>query len=66
MLVVSQGSGMLPLLAARAGAGHVTAVERGPMLYRMAKQALKGNPMWADTIQLLDRPLGQVTVLGAP
>ena len=57
---------MLPLLAARAGAGHVTAVERGQSLYRMARQALRGNPMWADAIQLLDRPLGQVTVQGEP
>ena len=65
-LVLSQGSGMLPLLVARAGAGRVTAVERGPMLYRMAKQALAGNPMWSDVIHLLDRPLSQVNVQGMP
>lgn len=65
VLVLSQGSGMLPLLVARTGAGRVTAVERGPMLYRMAKQALASNPTWADTIHLLDRPLSQVTVHGA-
>ena len=63
-LVVGQGSGILPLLVARAGAGRVTAVERGPMLYRMARQALAGNPTWADAVHLLDRPLSQVTVQG--
>ena len=31
---------MLPLLAAAAGAGSVTAVERSRMLYRMARQVL--------------------------
>ena len=34
------------------------------MLYRMARQALAGNPLWADTVHLLDQPLIQVTVQG--
>ena len=38
MLVLGAGGGMLSLLAAQAGAGRVTAVERSRMLYRMARQ----------------------------
>ena len=64
MLVVSQGSGLLPLLASRAGAGRVDAVERSRMLFRMAKQALAGNPMWADVVHLLTCPLSQVCIAG--
>ena len=43
VLVLGQGSGMLGLLAARAGATVVTCIERSAMLYRMAAQALADN-----------------------
>jgi predicted RNA methylase len=36
--VLGAGTGVLPLMAAAAGAGSVTAVERTRMLYRMARQ----------------------------
>ena len=42
----------------------MTALERTRMLYRMAKQALAGNPMWADVVHLLNRPLSLVHVAG--
>lgn len=40
VLVLGAGTGVLPLMAAGAGAGSVTAVERTRMLYRMARQVL--------------------------
>jgi predicted RNA methylase len=66
VLVLSSGGGVLPLLAARAGAGHVTAVERGRMLYRMAKQVLESNgeAKGAANVHLLDRGLRAVGVQG--
>jgi hypothetical protein len=39
-LTLAAGGGVLPLLAAAAGAANVTAVERSRMLYRMARQVL--------------------------
>ncbi len=45
VLTLAAGGGVLPLLAAAAGAAHVTAVERSRMLYRMARQV--GNPAHA-------------------
>ena len=63
MLVLSQGTGVLALMAARAGAGHVTAVERSRMMYRMAKQAMASNP--CSSIHLLDRPLSHCGIQGA-
>ncbi|KAL4447971.1 hypothetical protein ABPG75_005190 [Micractinium tetrahymenae] len=69
-LVLGSGGGLLPLLAAEAGAGEVTAVERSRMLYRMAKQVLEGNrgsgpdPGAADRVRLLDRRLQAVAVRG--
>lgn len=64
MLVLSQGTGVLPMLAVQSGAGTVTAIERGRMLYRMAKQTLAANPSLADSISLLDRPLSHCAVSG--
>ena len=67
VLVLGQGSGMLALLAARAGAGRLSSVERSRMLFRMAKQALaaNGGAAGADCIRLLDRPLQCIGVAGA-
>lgn len=67
VLVLGGGGGLAALLAARAGAGHVTAVERGRMLFRMAAQALAANAAAPGTprITLLDRPLRSVGVAGA-
>ena len=67
MLVLGGGGGVAALLAARAGAGRVTAVERERMLYRMARQALAANAAapGAARITLLDRPLRLVGVAGA-
>lgn len=71
-LVLGTGGGLLPLLAAQAGAGEVVAVERSRMLYRMAKQVLESNrgggadPGAADRVCLLDRRLQAVAVRGGP
>ena len=66
VLVLEQGTGILALLAARAGAGRVTCVARGRMHYRMAKQALAANAaaLNAACITLLDRPLTAIRVAG--
>ena len=67
VLVLGQGTGVLALLAARAGAGRVSSVERSRMLFRMAKQALAANTgaTNADRIRLLDCPLRCIGVAGA-
>lgn len=54
VLALGTGSGLLALLAAGAGAGRVTAVERSRSLYRMAKQVgpAAGDMAW-------ERPGGQ-------
>ena len=38
VLTLAAGGGVLPLMAAAAGAASVTAIERSRMLYRMARQ----------------------------
>lgn len=55
MLALGRGSGLLGLLAARAGARRVTCIERGRMLYRMAKHVIEENRSepWSDAIRLL-------------
>ena len=67
-LVLGAGGGMLSLLAAEAGAAHVTAVERSRMLYRMAKQGVEANAVQhaavVSRVQLLDRRLQAVGVTG--
>lgn len=66
VLVLGAGGGVLSLLAARAGAGRVTAVERTRMLYRMAKQILSSNEgiPGAENVHLLARSLFTVAVAG--
>eukprot|EP00887_Chlorella_sp_A99_P004798 scaffold4.g4798.t1 len=65
-LVLAAGGGALGLLAARAGAGAVTCVERSRMLFRMAKQALEANRSQpgAGSVRLMDRRLQAVGVAG--
>ena len=59
VLALSSGGGILPLLASRAGAGRVTAIERSRMLYRMAKQILSSNmdAPGTENVRLLARSL---------
>ncbi|KAK9846546.1 hypothetical protein WJX81_006344 [Elliptochloris bilobata] len=66
VLVLGGGGGLAALLAARSGAGRVTAVERGRLLFRMAAQTLAANAgaLGAARIALLDRPLHSVGVAG--
>lgn len=66
MLVLGQGTGMLALLAAQAGAGRVSCVERSRMLYRMAQQVIGANLQApnAGNIALLPRPLQFIRVAG--
>ncbi|KAK9917705.1 hypothetical protein WJX75_007354 [Coccomyxa subellipsoidea] len=66
ILVLGAGSGVLALMAARAGAGRVTAVERSRMLYRMARQALDANldAPGAANIRIVDCQLRGVGVQG--
>ena len=67
VLVLGQGTGVLALLAARAGAARVSGVERSRMLFRMARQALAANVGAANAgrIRLLDCPLRCIGVAGA-
>ena len=70
VLVLGAGGGLLSLLAAQAGAGCVTAVERSRMLYRMAKQCLESNAGQhgevVGRVRLVDRRLQAVGVAGEP
>lgn len=52
VLDIGAGSGLLSLMAARAGAGHVYAVESNPALAEAARQAIEASP-FADHITLL-------------
>lgn len=68
-LVLGAGGGLLALLAAQAGCGSVTAVERSRMLFRMAKQCLEANAGGehaevAARVRLVDRRLQSVGVEG--
>ncbi len=64
--MLGQGTGILALLAAQAGAAQVSCVERSRMLYRMAQQTLAANAEApnADCITLLPRPLEALGVAG--
>lgn len=67
MLALGAGGGLLALLAAGAGAGRVTAVERSRSLYRMTRQALEANAARGEVaraVQLVDRKLQAVGVQG--
>ncbi|KAK9803026.1 hypothetical protein WJX72_005333 [[Myrmecia] bisecta] len=66
ILVLGTGTGVLGLMAARAGAGRVTCIERSRMLFRMAKQALEGNRDMEGigALHLLDRRLQSCGVAG--
>lgn len=68
VLVLGSGTGVLALAAAAAGAARVTAVERGRMLYRMARFLLDGNRgvPGAAAVHLVDRRLTAVGVAGVP
>lgn len=64
VLALSSGGGVLPLMAAAAGAARVTAVERSRMLYRMTKQILASNEdsLGPNTVHLVARSLRAVRV----
>jgi predicted RNA methylase len=66
VLALGAGTGLLSLLAAGAGAGRVTAIERSRSLYRMAKQALEANAgrEGAQAVHLVDRKLQAVGITG--
>lgn len=54
VLDIGAGSGLLAMMAARAGAGQVTAVEMNPVLAEVARQVVADNG-FADRIQVLNR-----------
>ncbi|MDA1100529.1 MAG: tetratricopeptide repeat protein [Proteobacteria bacterium] len=54
VLDIGAGSGLLAMMAARAGAGMVTAVEMDPILADVARQIIADNG-FADRIQVLNR-----------
>eukprot|EP00898_Chlorokybus_atmophyticus_P002559 jgi/Chlat1/3303/Chrsp22S03463 len=57
VLAIGCGNAAVGLLAAKHGASKVVCVERGKMLYRVAKQVITANPQYADVIQLIDSDL---------
>ena len=66
VLTLGSGSNILGLMASQMGARLVTCIERGPMLYRMAKMTLQSNRhiMGVDNIVLVDRQLQAVGIQG--
>lgn len=64
VLALAAGGGVLALLATRAGAGRVTAVERSRMLYRMAKQILEDNSSEVPGVQQVYLMARSLTSLG--
>ncbi|QDZ17548.1 S-adenosyl-L-methionine-dependent methyltransferase [Chloropicon primus] len=66
VLILGSGSGILPLLAAKAGAGRVTCVFQSKSLYRMACLALEENKdsLDATKIRLLENPIESCFVEG--
>ena len=66
MLVLGSGTGILGLMSAQGGARCITCIERGPMLYRMAKQTLQSNTRagGASSIVLIDKQLQACGVRG--
>lgn len=68
MVVLGSGSNILGLMASQLGARRVTCIERGPMLYRMAKQTLQSNRdiKGTDSVCLIDRQLQACGIKGQP
>eukprot|EP00884_Botryococcus_braunii_P000959 jgi/Botrbrau1/10864/Bobra.0025s0041.1 len=66
VLVLGRGTGVLGLLAARNNARKVTCIERGRMLYRMAKHVIDANrgEAWSDSLRLLPSRLYGCGVAG--
>ena len=66
MIVLGNGSNILGLMASQLGARRVTCIERGPMLYRVAKQTLQSNTHMkgTDSICLIDRQLQACGIKG--
>ncbi len=66
MIVLGIGSNILGLMASQLGARWVTCIERGPMLYRVAKQTLQSNRHMkgTDSICLIDRQLQACGIKG--
>ena len=66
-LVLGEGTGILALLAARAGLRQVVAIEQNKFLYRMAKQVIKSNAanVPKGVIQLLAQKLNACSLAGA-
>jgi hypothetical protein len=66
VLVLGAGTGVLGMLCAAEGAGRVTSVERGRMLYRLAKMIVLDNPGAAgiENLHMIDRRLQAVGVAG--
>ncbi|KAL0046712.1 hypothetical protein WJX82_008116 [Trebouxia sp. C0006] len=68
VIVLGNGSNILGLMASQLGARRVTCIERGPMLYRVAKQTLQSNRHMkgTDSICLIDRQLQACGIKGGP
>jgi hypothetical protein len=66
VIVLGNGSNILGLMASQLGARRVTCIERGPMLYRVAKQTLQSNRHMkgTDSICLIDRQLQACGIKG--
>ncbi|DBA90775.1 TPA: hypothetical protein ACH3X1_003982 [Trebouxia sp. C0004] len=66
VIVLGNGSNILGLMASQLGARQVTCIERGPMLYRVAKQTLQSNRHMkgTDSICLIDRQLQACGIKG--
>ena len=68
VLSLGSGTNILGLMAAQLGARRVTCIERGPLLYRMAKQTLQSNADMAAAkhVVLVDRHLQACGLVGMP
>ena len=66
VLALGSGTNILGLMSAQLGARCVTCIERGPMLYRMAKQTVHSNAHTAGArgIVLVDRQLQACGIAG--
>ncbi len=66
VIVLGSGGNILGLMASQLGARRVTCIERGPMLYRVAKQTLQSNRHMKGTenVCLIDRQLQACGITG--